>query len=237
MPLTWAETNMENNPALSAKDVKELQAKTVAAKDGQKAAFKKQRMDQFAKSKEEPKGPGRPPALRKPDHPKILPKTKGSKRVHSDEKDEKLDSEEELSTDESVLSDKDSETEPKRAMPAKKTTSVVPTKKPVCDSKTAEPAVKGKVRKEVKKDSTKKPAAAVMLGYLASKELANKEMKVSEKKAAEKNERSKSPPRSLGRRRPKSVRRKNQSKRWSRWKIRRSRKRPRRKKKNSMMRR
>ena len=98
---------MENNPELSAKEVKELQAKTVAAKDGQKAAFKKQRMEQFAKSKEEPKGPGRPPALKKPDDSKILPKTKGTKRIHSDKKDEELDSEEELSEDESALSDKE----------------------------------------------------------------------------------------------------------------------------------
>jgi len=196
LPLTWAETNMENNPELSAKEVKELQAKTVAAKDGQKAAFKKQRMEQFAKSKEEPKGPGRPPALKKPDDSKILPKTKGTKRIHSDKKDEELDSEEELSEDESALSDKDSETEATGAMPAKKTKRVEPTKKitkrPVRDSKTAEPAVKGKIRKEVKKDTAKKTSAAVMLGYLSAQEIANKEMKVSEKKPAGKDETSKS---------------------------------------------
>ena len=64
LPMTWSECTPKNNPQLSAETVKELHEKAEVAKVGQKALVKKQRMEEFERSKQEPKARGRPSALK-----------------------------------------------------------------------------------------------------------------------------------------------------------------------------
>lgn len=116
LPLTWALSTPENNPDLKEHEIKELKAKAEKAKSGQKEDSKKQRMEAFAASKQEPKPRGRPSALRKSaasDHPanaRCKSKTeKGGTLKRKVRCEKKESSENELDSEEALSDPEDSD--------------------------------------------------------------------------------------------------------------------------------
>jgi len=113
--LTWALSTPENNPDLKEHEIKELKAKAEKAKSGQKEDSKKQRMEAFAASKQEPKARGRPSALRKSaasDHPadaRCKSKTEKGGPLKRKVRCEKESSENELDSEEPLSDPEDSD--------------------------------------------------------------------------------------------------------------------------------
>ena len=173
MPMTWSECTPKNNPQLPAETVKELQDKADAAQVGQRAEVKKQRMEEFERSKQEPKARGRPSALKnthKGSDSKSKAKAKSKKPAPSEEGNE-LDSEEEDSVSPSpeAPSDQDGEDNTDE-------TEIGVKEKAMLEKRAAAPATKGATKVDTKK---LKPAAALimMAGNVAGSKAKEKEEK------------------------------------------------------------
>ena len=184
LPMTWSECTQKNNPLLSAETVKELQDKADSARVGQRAEVKRQRMEEFERSKQEPKARGRPPALRtteKSSASKGKEKAESTRKVHFKE-DCSLESPSPLSpspgpSDEDDDDDKEDTGVSKEPMPEKNAAAPTKIKKP--EVKTVARA------KETKVDIDKATRAAslVMAGYIAGSRAKEMEKKTSEKDA------------------------------------------------------
>ena len=184
LPMTWSECTQKNNPLLSAETVKELQDKADSARVGQRAEVKRQRMEEFERSKQEPKARGRPSALRtteKSSASKGKEKAESTRKVHFKE-DCSLESPSPLSpspgpSDEDDDDDKEDTGVSKEPMPEKNAAAPTKIKKP--EVKTVARAKETKV--DI--DKAKRAASLVMAGYIAGSRAKEMEKKTSEKDA------------------------------------------------------